>query len=93
VFGETAWIVVDCPAPVIAGPVRGTRTAGSRVLECRQTASVNVAPMIAAAVTRVPRMRVAFTGHVDGYWRRYQRPTHRPNASLEKIAVAACQTS
>jgi hypothetical protein len=38
-------------------------------------------------------MRVAFTGHVDGYWRRYQRPTHRPNASLEKIAVAACQTS
>jgi ribosomal protein S18 acetylase RimI-like enzyme len=24
-----------------------------------------------------------------GYWRRYPRPTHRPNASLEKIAVAA----
>jgi ribosomal protein S18 acetylase RimI-like enzyme len=23
-----------------------------------------------------------------GYWRRYPRPTHRPNASLEKIAVA-----
>ena len=24
-----------------------------------------------------------------GYWRRYPRPTHRPNASLEKIAVAS----
>jgi ribosomal protein S18 acetylase RimI-like enzyme len=22
-----------------------------------------------------------------GYWRRYQRPTHRPNADLEKVAV------
>ncbi|WP_424640578.1 N-acetyltransferase family protein [Embleya sp. AB8] len=24
-----------------------------------------------------------------GYWRRYDRPTHRPNADLEKVAVAA----
>lgn len=23
-----------------------------------------------------------------GYWRRYQRPTHRPHADLEKLAVA-----
>jgi ribosomal protein S18 acetylase RimI-like enzyme len=26
-----------------------------------------------------------------GYWRRYDRPTHRPHADLEKVAVAAGQ--
>jgi ribosomal protein S18 acetylase RimI-like enzyme len=26
-----------------------------------------------------------------GYWRRYQRPTHRPHADLEKVAVRADQ--
>lgn len=34
---------------------------------------------------------VAETGHqvaAFGYWRRYQRPTHRPHADLEKGAVA-----
>lgn len=25
-----------------------------------------------------------------GYWRRYARPTHRPHADIEKVAVAAC---
>jgi ribosomal protein S18 acetylase RimI-like enzyme len=39
------------------------------------------------AVGRVALLDGALVGF--GYWRRYERPTHRPNADLEKLAVAA----
>ncbi|MEV0261561.1 GNAT family N-acetyltransferase [Streptomyces sp. NPDC050617] len=37
-------------------------------------------------------LRVAYVGHQPaglGYWLRYARPTHRPHADLEKLAVDA----
>lgn len=37
-------------------------------------------------------LRAAYLGHRLvglGYWQRYARPTHRPHADLEKVAVAA----
>lgn len=37
-------------------------------------------------------LRAAYAGHRLvglGYWQRYARPTHRPHADLEKVAVAA----
>lgn len=53
-----------------------------------------VAELVAALATDSPGEScgvVAETGHrvaAFGYWRRYQRPTHRVHADLEKIAVA-----
>jgi ribosomal protein S18 acetylase RimI-like enzyme len=37
----------------------------------------------ALALARIDGHLVGF-----GYWRRYQRPTHRPHADLEKVAVS-----
>jgi ribosomal protein S18 acetylase RimI-like enzyme len=57
-------------------------------------------PEIAALLTRVRAAAVAGDGSLRlaysgdrlvglGYWLRYERPTHRPHADLEKVAVAA----
>jgi ribosomal protein S18 acetylase RimI-like enzyme len=40
----------------------------------------------ALVLARVDEVVVGF-----GYWRRYQRPTHRPHADLERVAVRADQ--
>ena len=39
------------------------------------------------AAVRVARLDGLLVG--VGWWRRYERPTHRPNADLEKVGVAA----
>lgn len=48
--------------------------------------------VVAAGAAGDAALRVAYTGEDVvglGYWRRYDRPTHRPHADLEKVAVAA----
>jgi GNAT superfamily N-acetyltransferase len=49
------------------------------------------AGVLAAAREGDAAMRCAYSGSTVvalGYWIRYARPTHRPHADLEKIAVA-----
>ncbi|MEW1690810.1 GNAT family N-acetyltransferase [Streptomyces sp. NPDC091265] len=46
--------------------------------------------VVCAARTGDAALRALFLGHElagFGYWRRYARPTHRPHADLEKLAV------
>lgn len=48
--------------------------------------------VIAAAQAGDAALRAAYVNHRlvgFGYWLRYARPTHRPHADLEKLAVAA----
>ncbi|WP_237535395.1 GNAT family N-acetyltransferase [Streptomyces sp. SID3343] len=47
--------------------------------------------LVAASRVGDAALRLAYEGERLvglGYWRRYTRPTHRPNADLEKLAVA-----
>ena len=68
---------------------RGARMGGS-AFEARDPRAAG--EVSAAARVGDGALRLAFSGDRLvglGYWLRYERPTHRPHADLEKVAVAA----
>ncbi|MDI6104894.1 GNAT family N-acetyltransferase [Actinoplanes sp. NEAU-A12] len=84
----------------IAALLRGLVADGAALGWVAPPSAEEVGALIADLVAGVPAgdtasaVAVAFTAGGDeevagfGYWRRYRRPTHRPHADLEELAVA-----
>lgn len=76
---------------ILADLVAGGAALGWVEPPSRDQVAELVDEVVSAARSADASLRAAYVGHElagFGYWRRYARPTHRPHADLEKIAVA-----
>ncbi|MBS2547028.1 GNAT family N-acetyltransferase [Catenulispora sp. NL8] len=90
--GEVAADVADAAQGLFAELVAGGAALGWVDPPSRAEIGALLAKVAAAARAGDGALRLAYSGDRLaglGYWLRYERPTHRPHADLEKLAVAS----
>jgi ribosomal protein S18 acetylase RimI-like enzyme len=83
--------VADAAHAILAELVAGGAALGWVDPPSRAEVGALLAKVSEAATSGDGALRLAYSGERLaglGYWLRYERPTHRPHADLEKIAVA-----
>lgn len=84
----------DAAHRILADLVSGGAALGWVQPPSRAAVAALLEDVMAAAVVGDAALRAAYAGRRLvglGYWRRYARPTHRPHADLEKVAVDAAR--
>jgi ribosomal protein S18 acetylase RimI-like enzyme len=84
--------VVDAAQAILAELVAGGAALGWVDPPSKAEIAELMAKVSAASRAGDGALRLAYSGKRLvglGYWLRYERPTHRPNADLEKLAIAS----
>jgi len=84
--------VVDAAQAILAELVAGGAALGWVDPPSKPEIAALLAKVSAASRAGDGALRLAYSGDRLlglGYWLRYERPTHRPNADLEKLAIAS----
>ncbi|MEY9861846.1 ribosomal protein S18 acetylase RimI-like enzyme [Catenulispora sp. GAS73] len=90
--GVVAEDVVDAAQGILADLVAGGAALGWVEPPSKPAVAELLAKVSAASRAGDAALRLAYSGDRLlglGYWLRYERPTHRPNADLEKLAIAS----